>query len=134
MYCLDAQPPEGSLDDEDSVRYSSLLPRDAVALSCPPLISSRVQGVMDLVKRSNAYTEYKASKSLYDASASVPGSAVGSDPSRAYILEDETLLTTVRFCFLTHCAVVVFYFLAGLSANARQLCLVVASLVDGWCR
>jgi hypothetical protein len=48
------------------------------------------------VVRSNAFTEYKASKSLYDTKASVPGADVGSDPSRAFILADESLLKTVR--------------------------------------
>jgi hypothetical protein len=56
-----------------------------------------MQSDFSLVVRSNAFTEYKASKSLYDASAAVPGANVGSDPSRAFILADESLLKTVRF-------------------------------------
>ena len=59
-------------------------------MSCP------LQSDFSLVVRSNAFTEYKASKSLYDTKASVPGADVGSDPSRAYILKDESLLKTVR--------------------------------------
>jgi hypothetical protein len=44
----------------------------------------------------NAFTEYKASKRLYDTSAAVPGANVGSDPARAFILADDSLLKTVR--------------------------------------
>lgn len=42
-------------------------------------------------------TALQASNSLYDASVPVPGSSVGSDPSRAYLLSDEKLFTTVRW-------------------------------------
>ena len=37
----------------------------------------------------------QASKALYDASSQVPGADVGSDPSRAFMLADERLFSTV---------------------------------------
>ena len=44
----------------------------------------------------------QASKALYDASSQVPGADVGSDPSRAFMLADERLFSTV--CMRVMCA------------------------------
>ncbi len=43
----------------------------------------------------SALTALQASKSLYDASVAVPGADVGSDPSRALVLVDESLFAKV---------------------------------------
>jgi hypothetical protein len=66
----------------------------------PQFLSS--QSDIGLVVRSNAFTEYKASKRLYDTSAAVPGANVGSDPARAFILADDSLLKTVRVACHLH--------------------------------
>jgi hypothetical protein len=91
-YCLDAQPLQDAAADEESVRRSPLLFNQYYS---PPHCLSLQSGI-GLVVRSNAFTEYKASSRLYDTSAIVPGANVGSDPSRAFILSDESLLKTVR--------------------------------------
>ena len=70
-------------------------PQRASHSDLPPQFLS-LQSDIGLVVRSNAFTEYKASKRLYDTSAAVPGANVGSDPARAFILADDSLLKTVR--------------------------------------